>query len=166
MFRTIAGAALALSLTFGASAAMAADPITTPYTDDFGRSQIAKVAGLDFSDTYSWDFGVTGSLDSALISLSSRSTVTFTSILWNGIEQLTGGPVSAKDGVEFAGLAVNQGVNTLKVSGEATGTGPYGAYAGTIDFAPAPAPLAAGLPLLLGAGFVALRSRRRAMQPA
>jgi hypothetical protein len=159
MLKKFAGAALALSLTLGATAAMAT-PITGFYTDDFGHSQIKKVAGDDFSDDYQWDFGVAGTVDAALVSILARSNVTFTSIVWDGVD-LISAQTSAAGGLEFDNLSVHTGINTLKLVGNATGTGTTGAYAGTIDFLPAPAPLAAGLPLLLTGGVLAMRKRRR-----
>jgi hypothetical protein len=179
MLKHIASAAAAVALLTAAGTAAAAPTQTAPifnvdpvdgnyYTATYANDSVTGT----FSDTYTFT-GLTDGVGVATISASwvaaATDPITFTSVTLNGINldltvtKNSHGKSTGVTGATPDNVSIPAGTPlTVVVTGKVNGTSSR-AYNGTITFTPnpAPAPLAAGLPLLLAGGVLAMRKTRR-----
>jgi hypothetical protein len=162
------GAVAALALLSAASAAFASQSQTTPVLQPdgsyFAQFTDNSVSGA-FTDTFTFPSLTNGSGDATLSATwksSATPAIVFTSVTLNGIALDLLAFSTGVLGITPTDVNIPAGQPlVLKVSGTADPVRHLG-FNGNIYFTPnpAPAPLAAGLPLLLTAGALFMRRRR------
>jgi LPXTG-motif cell wall-anchored protein len=166
MFKPVLAAFAATALLASGTAALAETytaPTAAVLTPDEAVSGILHYVpkNATFTDTYTFDFTGGGTAAAGVYKLTPNNGVTFTSVTWDGAA-LDLADAQTDAGANLGSVVAGH-TYTLVVKGVNTNTKSQAAYSGFVSYSPAPAPLAAGLPLLLAGGALVARKRRKAV---